>query len=110
MIGDPSTNPPKAMFQLSEIHCKGFLEDLGLDPEPLAKWRSSHPTAQLPSWVCSFGSRSPTPETAEVLGFVGFKVNPRKLGLVFRTITARIPYTIPHGHEDNYQPTSWLLL
>ena len=37
-------------------------------------------------------------------------MNPRKLEHGFRRISARIPYTLPEGHEDNDVPTFWLLL
>ena len=37
-------------------------------------------------------------------------VDPRKLEHGFRRISARIPYTLPQGHEDNDVPTFWLLL
>ena len=37
-------------------------------------------------------------------------VEARKLEHGFRRISARIPYTLPQGHEDNDVPTFWLLL
>ena len=37
-------------------------------------------------------------------------VEARKLEHDFRSISARIPYTLPRGHEDNDVPTFWLLL
>ena len=37
-------------------------------------------------------------------------VNPRKLEHGFRRILARIPYTLPEGHEDIDVPTFWHLL
>ena len=39
-----------------------------------------------------------------------FFANPRKLEHGFRRISARIPYTLPQGHEANDVPTFWLLL
>ena len=44
------------------------------------------------------------------LGPQGCIVDPRKLEHGFRRISARIPYTLPQGHEDNDVPTFWLLL
>ena len=37
-------------------------------------------------------------------------VNPRKLEHGFRMIRARIPYTLPLGHQDSDVPTFGLLL
>ena len=39
-----------------------------------------------------------------------YTANPRKLEHGFRMISARIPYTLPQGHEDNNVPTFFLLL
>ena len=39
-----------------------------------------------------------------------FVVEARKLEHGFRRISARIPYSLPSGHEDNDVPTFWLLL
>ena len=39
----------------------------------------------------------------------GFIVEARKLEHGFGRIRARIPYTLPEGHEDNDVPTFWLL-
>ena len=38
---------------------------------------------------------------------MGLTVNPRKLEHGFRRILARIPYTLPEGHEDIDVPTFW---
>ena len=38
------------------------------------------------------------------------RVEARNLEHGFRRISARIPYTLPSGHEDNDVPTFWLLL
>ena len=39
-----------------------------------------------------------------------YTVEARKLEHGFRRISARIPYTLPKGHEENDVPTFWLLL
>ena len=39
---------------------------------------------------------------------LGLVVNTRKLERGFRRISARIPYTLPYGHEDKDVPTFWL--
>ena len=43
-------------------------------------------------------------------GLIHLIVEARKLEHCFRRISARIPYTLPYGHEDNDVPTFWLLL
>ena len=45
-----------------------------------------------------------------ILQYSTYIVDPRKLEHGFRRISARIPYTLPQGHEDNDVPTFWLLL
>ena len=47
------------------------------------------------------------------LGFTGhgtITANSRKLEHGFRMISARFPYTLLEGHEDQNVPTFWLLL
>ena len=46
----------------------------------------------------------------KTLGLIQFIVNPRKLERGFRMIRARIPSSLPLGHEDNDAPTFCVLL
>ena len=60
---------------------------------------------------CPANERPTNSEAAHVataVGCPGSTANPRKFEHEFRRINARIPYTLPEGHEENTVPTVWL--
>ena len=72
----------------------------------------SGPSRQEPATPSTEKRRRPNsePQSAPPLDPKPHTVNPRKLEHGFRRIGARIPYTLPSGHEDIDVPTFWLLL